>query len=199
MTPQATPNREGYAMKITQQTDSQTIATVALPMWRATHLWRVAGAVLGSLALCLCGSGCGGSKPPPAQPAADAGPAAQQPAPGLPGNIVLPGQAADVGEPKMVRDEAQVGAGAKGRDYKPGMITTPVATYFKAKEKIAFEIQIPHAMKLHKGLYGSAPSSHDDFMDQIIREGSIRLPELPEGHSYVYDPETEKLLIEHPE
>jgi hypothetical protein len=182
-----TPKREGYAMKTTQRTDDQIVVKAPLLRWRA--IW----AGLGSLALCLLLSGCG-SKPPPAQPAADVGPAAQQPAPGLPGNIVLP----EAAEPKMVRSEAQVGAGAKGRGYKPGMITTPVATYFKAKEKIAFEIQIPHAMGLHKGLYGSAPTSHEEFMEQIISEGDIKLPELPEGHTYVYDPKTEKLLVEHP-
>jgi hypothetical protein len=155
--------------------------------------------VLGTLALCLLLGGCGRSKAPPAQPPADAGPAAQQPAPGLPGNVNLPDAAGGAAEPQMVRKEAQVGAGAKGRGYKPGMITTPVAAYFKSKEKIAFEIQIPHAMKLHKGLYGSAPASHEAFMEKIIKENAIHLPELPEGHSYVYDPETEKLLIEHPE
>ena len=161
-------------MEITQSTNDAIVRRWA----------RVARAALGSLAVCLSVSGCGDSKPPPAQPAADAGPAAEQPAPGL---------------PKMVRNEAQVGVGDKGHDYEPGLITTPVASYFKAKEKIAFEIQIPHAMKLHKGLYGSAPATHDEFMEKIITLNQINLPELPAGHSYVYDPETEKLMVEHPE
>ncbi|MCA9103424.1 MAG: hypothetical protein KDA63_19850 [Planctomycetales bacterium] len=167
-------------MSITQRSSGRVpVAT----LFTGVSVWAAAATLL----LCLLAGGCGGgggAKGPPAQPAADAGPAAQQPAPGM---------------PVMVREKAQVGVGAKGHDYKPGLISTPVAEYFKTKEKVAFEIKIPYAMKIHKGLYGSAPASQEEFMDKIIEFNQIKLPELPPGHTYVYDPETEQLYVEHPE
>ena len=35
-------------------------------------------------------------------------------------------------------------------------------------------------------------------MEKIIKAGGIRLPPLPPGHRYVYDPATEQLLVEQP-
>lgn len=97
-----------------------------------------------------------------------------------------------------VRQEAQMGVGKKGRGYGGGLVTTPVAAYFGARERIAFQIQIPEAMKLYKALNGSAPKSHEEFMQKIIKENAVNLPELPEGHRYVYDPSTEQLMVESP-
>lgn len=178
-------------MQTTQRNDKPTDIAI----------WRAAAVTLGSLALCLFVGGCGETKAPPAQPAADVGPAAEQPAPGLPG-VGLPGAGIPgVGgaAPVMVREKAQVGSGAKGHDYKPGFITTPVSTLFKVEEKIAYDVKVVSAMNLYKGQYGTAPKTHEEFMDRIIGENMIILPELPEGHSYVYDPETETLMVERPE
>ena len=41
----------------------------------------------------------------------------------------------------MQIEKAQVGSGDKGRGYGPGIIATPVATYFAARERIMFDIQ----------------------------------------------------------
>ena len=35
-------------------------------------------------------------------------------------------------------------------------------------------------------------------MDRIIKENNIRLPTLPTGNRYVYDPKTGELMIEKP-
>ncbi|MCR4414843.1 MAG: hypothetical protein NUV77_20695 [Thermoguttaceae bacterium] len=94
--------------------------------------------------------------------------------------------------------KADAGVGAKGRGYGPGIITTPVATYFRAKEQIAFRIQIPDAMRLYKATNGSAPKTHEEFMEKIIKENRIALPELPPGHRYRYYPEQEELMVEQP-
>ncbi len=94
--------------------------------------------------------------------------------------------------------KADVGAGVKGRGYGPGIITTPVATYFAAKEQIAFRIQIPDAMRLYKAMNGHAPETHEEFMEKIIKENRIQLPELPPGHRYRYYPEQGELMVEHP-
>lgn len=102
-------------------------------------------------------------------------------------------------EPVMVQEEATVGVGAKGRDYEPGLVTTPVKAYFTAKEEIAFNIQIPNAMKFYKAQFESYPKSHEEFMEKIIKPNGIALPELPSGHHYVYNPETGQLMVEHPQ
>lgn len=119
-----------------------------------------------------------------------------QPAPPLPAVVQdpLPQQQ----EPEMVRERAQVGVGEKGRDIGQGIISTPIKTYFSVKQQIAFNIAIPQAMNLYKATNGHAPKSHDEFMSKIIEFNRIRLPELPQGHKYVYDPEKKELMVEHP-
>ncbi|MFN0016737.1 MAG: hypothetical protein ACKVP0_00675 [Pirellulaceae bacterium] len=101
---------------------------------------------------------------------------------------------------KTVLEKAGVGSGKKGRslDKHEGIVVTPAKTLFAAKEKIKFEIEIPHTLNLYKALEGSAPKSHDEFMEKIIKANNISLPELPEGHKYVYDPMTETLMVEKP-
>lgn len=100
--------------------------------------------------------------------------------------------------PAPLAVKADSGVGAKGQGYGPGIITTPVATYFRAKEQIAFRIQIPDAMRLYKALNGHAPKTHEEFMEKIIKENRIQLPELPPGHRYRYYPQQEELMVEHP-
>jgi len=101
---------------------------------------------------------------------------------------------------KTVLEKAGVGSGKKGRslDKHEGIVVTPAKTLFAAKEKIKFEIEIPHTLNLYKALEGSAPKSHDEFMEKIIKANNISLPELPEGHKYIYDPMTETLMVEKP-
>lgn len=98
----------------------------------------------------------------------------------------------------MVQEKAGVGVGAKGRGYGQGVIATPAASLFAAQERIVFEMKIPHTMNLFKAQEGRAPKTHEEFMDRIIKENQIQLPELPEGHRYVYDPKTEQLMVEKP-
>ncbi len=131
-----------------------------------------------------CGSGESPPRPPTTlKPLVEAKPKAEAPL-----------------EPEvMVRKEAAVGVGKKGRDYEPGLITTPVKAYFTAKEEIAFNIQIPHAMQLFNALNDANPKTHDEFMEKIVKPNAIELPELPAGHHYVYDPKTAQLMVEHPE
>lgn len=94
--------------------------------------------------------------------------------------------------------EAAVGAGAKGHGYGTGPIAASASTYWRAQEKIAFEIAVPHAVEVFKALdpKGKGPKTHEEFMEKIIKENNIKLPELPQGASYRYDPETETLMID---
>ena len=103
-------------------------------------------------------------------------------------------------EPEMVSEAAVVGSGKKGHGYGGGMITEPVRAYFRTRERIVFEVTIPNAMKTFKAIDpdGKGPKSHEEFMERIVKENSIELPSLPEGHQYRYDPETEGLMIDRP-
>jgi hypothetical protein len=101
--------------------------------------------------------------------------------------------------PEPKRKAAQVGVGAKGRYDKTGpaaFVTVPVGSYFTIKERIAYDIEIPKAMQLFKGIEGRAPKSHEEFMEKIIKANMIRLPQLPPGDRYIYDPNSEQLMVE---
>jgi hypothetical protein len=101
---------------------------------------------------------------------------------------------------QTVQVKAGVGSGKKGRslDQHEGIYVTPAKTLFAAKEKIKFEIEIPHALQLFKAYEGFAPKTHEEFMEKIIKANMIELPELPAGHKYVYDPKLETLMVEKP-
>ena len=51
-------------------------------------------------------------------------------------------------------------------------------------------------MQLFQATNGHFPKSHEEFMKEIIEFGQIKLPELPEGKSYVYEPKTHQLMVE---
>jgi hypothetical protein len=99
---------------------------------------------------------------------------------------------------ETVREPAAPGMGEKGRDYGTGPVATPVGALFSTKEKLAYEIQIPHTLEIYKASHGDYPKTHEEFIKEIIEAGGIKLPELPQGQRYVYDPETHTLMIEHP-
>jgi hypothetical protein len=122
------------------------------------------------------------SPPPAAQPAATppAAPAATQQA------------------PATTEKKAAVGAGKKGRGYGQGPVATPAASLWAVRERLVFEVQIPQAMSLFKATEGRAPKDHNEYMDKIIKANNIRLPELPEGDRYRYDPKTEQLMVDSP-
>ncbi len=146
------------------------------------------------------------------QPAMSDAPQEAPPAPAVPASppepatgpeLAPPAQAAPA-EPApaadMERVKAEKGVGVKGRslDQHEGLLVTPAKAYFSVRERAVFEIQIPGALKLFKATNGSGPKSHEDFMAQIIDANQIQLPELPAGQKYVYDVETEELMVERP-
>ncbi|MDR2114945.1 MAG: hypothetical protein LBP87_01040 [Planctomycetaceae bacterium] len=110
-----------------------------------------------------------------------------------------------IDKPESELVNADVGAGKKGHYGQTGgeqvsdIITVPVATLFRAKEMTAFRIQVPQALQLYKAMNDNqAPQTHEAFMKDIIQANNIPLPELPEGHEYIYDPATEQLMIKKP-
>jgi hypothetical protein len=96
--------------------------------------------------------------------------------------------------------KAEVGVGVKGRDYGgPGFVTTPIETLFRTDDRIAFEIQIPKAMSIYKaGHDNKGPKTHEEFMNVIIKEHAVILPDLPPGSTYWYDAKAEELMVKTP-
>ncbi len=103
-------------------------------------------------------------------------------------------------QPSANLEKAQAGVGKQGRDYGGGAImapvTVPVKTYFQARDRITF-LQVDDGMRLYKANNGFAPKTHEEFMEKIIKEGQIKLPDLPPGDRYVYIPAKEELCVEH--
>lgn len=96
---------------------------------------------------------------------------------------------------------AEVGVGIKGKslENETGIglaIAQPAMVLFRMKEKIPFEIEIPHALELYKASEGHAPQTHEEFMEKIVKFNNIKLPKLPEGQEYRYRPEDAQLWVQ---
>ena len=70
---------------------------------------------------------------------------------------------------------------------------------WRAKEKVIFEVQIPHGMKHFRATHDRYPKDYEEFDREILKPAQIKLPELPPGQKYHYDPEKGELQIEVPE
>ena len=70
-----------------------------------------------------------------------------------------------------------------------GYLRTVTGTRFWAEHQIILD-NILHAMQLYQAEHGEYPKTQDEFMKRIIEpnEPATRLPELPEGWEYLYDP-----------
>ena len=130
----------------------------------------------------------------PAQPAN-----AQTPERTVAKNTTIVEGSADKPDAGMVREKAERGMGKKGQRYGGGIITQPISTYFRTRDRIDFEIKIPSGMNTFKALNDRYPKDLEEFMQEIIKPAGIQLPELPLGHRYVYDPEKGELLVERPQ
>ena len=96
------------------------------------------------------------------------------------------------------RKKAEVGVGKKLSRLSKSLICTDFAGLYCVRERMVFEVQIPKAMQLFKATEGRNPKSHEEFMEKIIKEGQIHLPELWEGETYRYDPKTAELWVDPP-
>ena len=104
---------------------------------------------------------------------------------------------------EMVKAEANVtGKADFAKDGEKDImspITVPVGEYFKTKERVVFDMQVPHTMNIYKATHDNkGPQSHEEFMKEIIEAGQIQLPKLPEGQKYIFDPETQTLNVLRP-
>ena len=93
-----------------------------------------------------------------------------------------------------VTEKAQAGATGKG-NYGPGVVTTPISVYFQAQERLIYD-SVTYAVKLFEAEHGNKPKTEEEFMKQVIEFNQIRLPQLPPGAKYKYDPQSGELLVE---
>jgi hypothetical protein len=101
--------------------------------------------------------------------------------------------------PGTVREAAHVGMGEKGRGYGKGYLAVTLGAYWSVQEMLALD-RIKHDMQIYKAAEGNYPKNMDEFMEKIIKPANIKLPLLPAGRRYVYDPNSEDyLMIEAPE
>jgi hypothetical protein len=123
----------------------------------------------------------GEQKPAATPPKANTGPVSPTPPPG------------------MTMEKADVGSGSKGRGYGGGIIATPVATYFAARERLMFTVTIPDCIRAYKFEHDfKGPKTNEEFMEKVIKKNGVHLPDLPPGHSYLYDPKEEQLMVVKP-
>lgn len=109
-----------------------------------------------------------------------------------------PGRTKPPPPPPMVRQKAEPGVGKNGRGIGAGPMATPVRAYFRTRERIVFDMQVKPAVNLYKAEHGYFPKSQEEFTEKIIKKNGIKLPELPAGHRYVYEPKTGELVVESP-
>lgn len=70
-----------------------------------------------------------------------------------------------------------------------GYLSVVAGTRFWAEHQLILD-NILHAMQLYNAEHGRYPKTQEEFMERIIKpnEPATRLPELPEGWEYFYDP-----------
>ena len=105
-------------------------------------------------------------------------------------------------KPAMESQVAKTGVGIKGDSLEgtsssnpASMVSAPALAYFKLKERVVFEIQLPKQMDLFKAYHGRPPRNHEEYMKEVVTN-QIKLPTLPTGMVYRYRADTAELWVE---
>lgn len=104
-----------------------------------------------------------------------------------------------VGGLKTTQDVKEFDAAANKEVITPDVkmtnpLTGALEAYEPLKEKVA-GLGIDHAVRMFHALEGRYPRDHDEFMQRIIKQNNLRLPNLPADREYQYDVSNHKLLI----
>ena len=99
-------------------------------------------------------------------------------------------------KPGTVREKAAVGVGERGRGYGGDPITAAIKARWSAEERIVFD-KIRHDLDIYKADKGQFPRDFQEFKKEILSPSNLKLPPLPTGDSYSYDPIGGELLVEH--
>lgn len=98
--------------------------------------------------------------------------------------------------PQMERVKATMDTvGTKGKDYGEGPLATPLSLRWRIPDKVVL-LYVQHALELYNGLEGHYPATHEEFMEKVVKANMLKLPDLPPGQRYIYDPETHELMVE---
>jgi hypothetical protein len=92
--------------------------------------------------------------------------------------------------------EAKAGVGKQGRGYGNDIITAPIRAKFLVEQTLIYKTTIIPLLNTFKATNGRFPNSHEEFMQKIIKDYDVVLPELPEGDTYKYNPETHTLEVQ---
>lgn len=154
------------------------------------RVWLLAVVLPGCLVLLGC------DPPPPAAQSNTGSPAPPPP----PGAVAPPAAVETPPPPATETVKAEQGVGIRGRslDEYEGVVVTPVKSLFAFRESAVFKIQLPDALNKFNAFEGRNPTSHEEFMEKVVQANNIRLPELPPGERYVFDPATNELMVERP-
>jgi hypothetical protein len=129
----------------------------------------------------------------PTAPPSELVPSAEStPPPALP---ALPDPPATPGE--TVKADVGVGQAGRSLDNETGPVVYAAKAYFAVREKVKFQIEIPGAYKLYRA-ENDAPLTFDEFKEKVLDPNQIKLPPLPPGHTYEWDPEKEELMVRQP-
>lgn len=114
------------------------------------------------------------------------------------GRTVVEGSAQD---DAASTQRAGSGVGKQGHTYgsvnDPAAIfgTYALASYWRANERITFDMQIPHALNLFRATNDRFPSSLEEYTQEILIPNQVKLPELPADKEYIYFPDAGELRV----
>ena len=72
--------------------------------------------------------------------------------------------------------------------------TAGLEAYEPVKQQLA-QLNIQHSVRLFHALEGRYPKDHDEFMQRVIKENNVRLPQIGRGYEYQYDVANHELKI----
>jgi hypothetical protein len=105
-------------------------------------------------------------------------------------------------DPNLERVKAGKGVGLKGRslDEYEGIYVTPAKTLFSAKERIFYDIEFKGNYRIWRIEQDRAPKDFEDLKAKFLDPLGLtaKMPKLPEGHKYIWNPTTEELEVERP-
>jgi len=105
-----------------------------------------------------------------------------------------------VGNTEVVKAGKGVGAAGRSLDQYEGVVVTPVKALFSARERAFFEAEFPKNYQLWEASGNETPKNFDDLKAQFLDPLGLtrKLPVLPQGQKYVWNPETKELGVERP-
>ncbi len=85
--------------------------------------------------------------------------------------------------------------GTKGKNYGGGLITEPIRQYFNLQDRVKL-LTLDANLTHYRALNGQNPATMEQYIEEIVKPSQIKLPDLPPGKKYVYDPKEGKLFVQ---